>query len=111
KDVRPVRPLSPDQHFDVNWLIGHDTPSPFISSRKSSLALTPAVQANRQIQQFAEQLPQEIEGRLISEAALRIEFCLSVCDVHVWGIHGNHIQRHADVAEMKLPACSTERAH
>src|SRR5215831_19100097 len=68
-------------------------------------------QADSQPSQLTDQLSYEINGCLIGQPAFCIKLCLGVCYVDVRCIHWDHIQRHADVTEVKLPARSAERTH
>ena len=81
------------------------------ASTNRKLADLGITQANSQTSQLTDQLSYEINGCLIGQPAFCIKLCLGVCYVDMRYIHWDHIQRHADVTEVKLPARSAERTH
>jgi hypothetical protein len=62
-----------------------------------------STQAGSQAFQLTDQLPYEINGRLIGQPALFIKLCLRVSYVDMRCIYRNHIQRHVVLNFSKLP--------
>src|SRR5215470_5742564 len=86
------------------------------ASRKFSIHLNEltalrVTQANGQIPQLTDQLSYEINGLLIDQPALCVKLCLGICYIYMRCIYRDHIQRHADVTEVKLTPRSTKRTH
>src|SRR5262245_58543608 len=81
------------------------------TSTNCKLTVLGITQADGQIPKLTDQLSYEINGRLVDQPALCIKLRLGVCYVDMRCIHGNHIQRDADVTEVKLTPCSAKRTH
>ena len=78
---------------------------------EKTLADLGSTQAGSQASQLTDQLPYEINGRLIGQSTLFIKLYLRVSDVNMRCIYRNHIQRHANVTEMELTTRSAKRAY
>src|ERR1700730_5991739 len=77
---------------------------------RSSIS-TVSAQTQGETPQFGDQLPHQVDGGLVGQATLGIELRFCVCDVYMRRVDWNHVERHADVAQMELATRTAERTN